>query len=82
MEALGMLLLVVGIAGSLVGGIWFLVVAFQESVLWGLGCLFCSVVSLIFLIMHWDKAYKPFLVQLVSAVPLIIASLLMEGGVQ
>ena len=78
MEVLAMLLIVVGIIGSLIGGIWFLVVAFQESVLWGLGCLLFTPVALIFLIMHWDEAGKPFLVQFAAAVPLI-AGMLMAG---
>ena len=38
MEVVGMMLIVVGVIGSLIGGIWFLVVAFQESALWGLVC--------------------------------------------
>ncbi len=77
MEVLGMMLMVVGIIGALIGGIWFLVVAFQESVLWGLGCLFVPFVSLIFLIMHWDKAGKPFLIQLAGIVPMVVGMIMM-----
>lgn len=47
-----MILLAVGFIISVVAGIWFLVVAFKQSVLWGLGCLFVPFVSLIFLIIH------------------------------
>ena len=76
MEVVGMLLMIVGVIGSVIGGIWFLVAAFQESALWGLGCLFVPLVSLIFLIQHWDKAGKPFLVQLVALVPLAAGALI------
>ena len=51
-----------------IGGIWVLIEAFKESILWGLGCIFIPLVSLIFVIMHWDKAGKPFLIQLVGIV--------------
>lgn len=64
MEMLGLLLWVVGGIIGLVGGIWFLVVAFKESIWWGLGCLFVPFVGLIFLILHWSEAGKPFLVSL------------------
>ncbi|MBI2919832.1 MAG: hypothetical protein HYY18_01970 [Planctomycetes bacterium] len=59
---------IIGLVIMLVGGIWLLIEAFKESVLWGLGCLFIPIVSLIFVILHWDKAGKPFLIQVVGAV--------------
>jgi hypothetical protein len=72
MEVIASILVVIGMLIAVVGGLWFLLVAFQESILWGLGCLFVPFVSLIFLVMHWDKAAKPFLVQLAGVVPLIL----------
>lgn len=42
-------------------GIKLLILAFQESVLWGLGSLFVPFVSLIFIIMHWERCRSPFL---------------------
>ncbi len=80
MAILGLILFVVGLIVALVGGIWFLVVAFQESILWGLGCLLFSPVSLIFLIMHWDEAGKPFLVQLAGIVPMFAGMMIMGPG--
>jgi hypothetical protein len=67
------ILFVFGIIMSAIGGIWFLVVAFQESVLWGLGCMFVPFVSLIFLISHWSNAAKPFGVSLLGSVIMVIA---------
>ena len=54
------------------GGIGFLLAAFQESLLWGLGCLLLSPVSLIFLILHWDEAGKPFLLQLAGGLAMFV----------
>ena len=40
MEVIGMILFFVGAIVAFIGGIWFLIAAFQESVLWGLGLYF------------------------------------------
>jgi len=65
MIGLSMLLLLIGYIIWIVGGIWFLIVSFQESVWWGLACLL-SPAGLIFLIVHWRVAAKPFGVQCVG----------------
>ncbi|MGY8770298.1 MAG: hypothetical protein ACKVH8_17920 [Pirellulales bacterium] len=62
MAFLGGLLSLVGSIACLVGVIWIIVIAFKESVLWGLGCLFVPFVVLIFAIMNWDSASKPALI--------------------
>ena len=79
MEVIGLILVAVGLIVALVGGIWFLVVAFQESVIWGLGCLFVPFVSLVFLVMHWDKAGKPFLIELAGIVPMFLGVFLLPN---
>jgi hypothetical protein len=68
MSTIGMILQVVGVVIGLVGGIWLLVVAFQESIGWGIGCLLCGLVGIIFAIQHWEKAKKPFLIEIGGAV--------------
>ncbi len=69
---MGMVLMILGILIAIVGGIWFLVVAFQESILWGLGCIFVPFVSLVFLVMHWQVAKKPFLIQMLGTALMIV----------
>ncbi|AKS41148.1 hypothetical protein WM2015_767 [Wenzhouxiangella marina] len=76
MEILGMIIVVAGGLLLLVAAIWFLVVAFQEHILWGLGCLLLPFVSLVFLVMHWDKAGRPFLYQLAGWAILLLGSFL------
>jgi hypothetical protein len=68
-------LLIVGGILSIVGGIWLLVVAFKESVWWGLGSFFIPFVGLIFAIMHWQVAKKPFLISLAGGVLCVIAAM-------
>jgi hypothetical protein len=80
METLGMIIGGIGGIISLIGGIWFLVVAFRETIWWGLGSIFIPFVSLIFLIIHWSDAKKPFFVSLLGAVIVVIAAILMPKG--
>ncbi len=80
MAILGLLVLIAGLIISLIGGIWFLVVAFRESILWGLGCIFIPFVSLFFLIIHWKDASKPFFVSLLGNGIILASIFLMKGS--
>jgi hypothetical protein len=71
------ILFYLGLLISIVAGIWLLVVAFKTSVWWGLGSLLLPFVSLIFVILHWQVAKKPFLWGLLGAV-LIVVPILMN----
>ena len=65
LEAVAAFAVLVGVVLVLVGAIYFVVVAFQESLLWGLAVLFLpGIVSLIFLIVEWPTAKRPFFWQL------------------
>ena len=72
METFAMILIAIGLIIALVYGIILLIKAFQTHILWGLGSLFVPFVSLVFVIMHWDIAKKPFLMGLIS-IPFYIA---------
>lgn len=76
MEILGAILMIIGAVGLLVGGVWFLATTFQEGIVWGLACIFVPFVALVFLVMHWDRAGKPFLIQVASLVPLFLGAFL------
>jgi FtsH-binding integral membrane protein len=73
------LLLVIGLALFVVGGFMFLVAAFRESVLWGIGCILLPIVQLFFLIVHWQEAKKPFAIQLLGIGILVVISMLEPG---
>ncbi len=51
----------VGILGAVASRVWFLIKAFQVHIGWGLACIFLPFASLVFLIMHWEESFKPFL---------------------
>ena len=70
-------LIILGALIAFVGGIWLLVVTFQESILWGIGSILLPLVSLIFVVMHWDVSKKPFLIQVVGCVIVIVGILML-----
>ncbi|TWT33595.1 hypothetical protein KOR34_34270 [Posidoniimonas corsicana] len=76
MGVIGSLLMGVGAIVAIVGGIWVLVVAFQESIVWGLLSLFIPFAALVFVIMHWNKAAKPFLINVAGAVLMFVGALI------
>ncbi len=66
---LGILGWVVAISGVL----WIVVVAFQDSPLWGFACLFLPPFGgLAFTFTHWSECKKPFFVQVVGSVLIFI----------
>jgi hypothetical protein len=66
------LLIIVGIIAMVIGSIGLMIKAFSESLLWGLGCLFFQPVGWIFVILHWQEAKNPFLLQVAGVVLTII----------
>ena len=64
----------IGIVLFVLGAIGTLIASFKTSFLWGLGCLLLAPVSLLFLILHWDIAKKPFLLQLIGIALLFAGS--------
>lgn len=70
-----------GLIIAAIGSICFLIATFRVSFMWGLGCFFISPLSLLFLVLHWDVAKKPFFIQLAGIGILFFGVYLQEGGV-
>jgi hypothetical protein len=73
------LLVLLGLVALLVGSITFIIAAFRTSILWGLGVFLFGPVSIVYLVLHWSDAKKPFYLQL-WGVGFVIAASLMAGG--
>ncbi|HEV7405488.1 MAG TPA: hypothetical protein VGO11_21265 [Chthoniobacteraceae bacterium] len=66
MLLLSLILLVVSILAMIYAGIWSIVQAFCRHVLWGLAVLFVPFANLLFLIVAWSDAKRPFFLYLLS----------------
>jgi hypothetical protein len=64
MEIASLALIAIGALIAVIYGIQLLIAAFRTSFLWGLGSLVVPLVSILFVVTHWDQAKKPFLLQL------------------
>ena len=73
------ILVIIGYLVMAVGGIMLLIAAFQESVLWGIGCLLVPFVALFFVITHWDTAKNGFLIQM-AGLAIVVVGILAGGG--
>lgn len=82
MESLGTLLLWAGFVVSVIGAIWIIVLAFQESLVWGLLCLIIAPVQLIFGIMNWSEAKVPFLMQIGGGILYFIGLVLVAPTIE
>lgn len=68
-----------GLVLLVIGGIWFIIAAFKEGLLWGLGVLFVPFVSLVFLILGWPEAKRPFFLQLAGVGLILLAALALSA---
>ena len=64
LATLGVIAIWIGLALLVLGGVFFLIAAFREGILWGLGVVFLPFVSLVFLIVNWQRAKGAFFLQL------------------
>ena len=67
-DALGSFAVWGGMLLMLVGAVLFVLSAFRESILWGLGVIFLPFVALVYLILDWPIAKKPFFIWLYGVV--------------
>lgn len=67
----------VAMIANLVAGVWLLVLAFQESVAWGLLSLFVPCAQLVFIAQHWQKAKRPALLSLGTGGAIMASSLML-----
>ena len=66
---MGLAFAVLGMLLGVVGGVGIIVLAFQESILWGLACLVIPGAALVFVIMNWEEAKTPFFISLAGLPP-------------
>ncbi|MBK8479377.1 MAG: hypothetical protein IPL39_24780 [Opitutaceae bacterium] len=73
------LFVVLGVLVVLVCNVFYIIAAFSESILWGLGVLFVPFVSIVFLVLYWDRVRKPFWVSLLVGLPMVFLGGLIQA---
>lgn len=68
MDVLAMILAGIGALILIASGIWYLVITFQKGVWWGLGNLFVPFVGIVFLVIHFRDAWRPFAANIVGII--------------
>lgn len=72
----GLAICIVGVLTLSAGGLWLLVLAFAESILWGIGCmLLWPAVIIAFTVVHWPRTRLPAIIHFSGLV------LALAGGV-
>lgn len=74
MGLIGTLIIIAGMLISVVYSVQILIIAFKESIIWGLAVIFIPFVNLLFLILFWDKCKSPFLKSLI-AIPFLLVGM-------
>lgn len=75
--SLGLILCVIGFLTGAVGGLWLFVLAFAESILWGMGTmLLWPAATVAFSVVHWPRTRIPTLLHFLGLVILIAGGVL------
>jgi hypothetical protein len=67
---------ILGVIMLLGGGIGFLGIAFIESLVWGLLCIFVPFANLVFFFMHLQDTWKSMALQIVGVILIVIGGVL------
>jgi hypothetical protein len=80
MTVIGSVVMLGGLIMVAFGAIWFLIKAFREGVLWGLGVLFVPFVAPAFLILDWPRTKRPFFLQLYGVAVALFGGFMLQSG--
>ena len=81
MEIIGQSIGYVGLGMMIIGSIWFLVVAFQQDILWGIACVLIPFVSLVYLVKYWNTASRPFITWVAGFLGLFLGKFVRDGTI-
>lgn len=65
--------LVLGWMLAFLGSLWIIVLGWQRSVAWGIGCFLLPLIQLIYVALHWKESKEAFFMILGGFVCMIIA---------
>jgi hypothetical protein len=64
---MGLLLFYLGVIICIGAYIWFVALAFSEDLWWGIGCLCCGIVQILFFFLHLNETWKPLVAYIAGA---------------
>ena len=70
-----------GICIAFIGSVMLLIQTFKKSLIWGLGCLLFWPAVLIFTIIYWKVAKKPFLIHIAGMILIVWGKSLSPNGI-
>jgi hypothetical protein len=73
LAVLALILLWTGYALCFLAGLWIVIVAWQDSVLWGVGCFLFPFLQLIYIALNWKQTKSAFFV-LIAGFAALLAS--------
>ncbi len=80
MDILGILLV---FAGASVGALFAIIIlfrAFQQSFVWGFGCLLIPFMIFVFVMLNWEESKRPFLLFLLAIPITVVGAILATQG--
>jgi hypothetical protein len=66
----------VGYALCFLGGLWIVILAWQEGILWGIGCLLFPVLQLVYVALNWKKTKSAFFLLLAGCAAFLASSII------
>lgn len=79
METIGLILVIIAMIIVFIYSIKLIIIAFQESILWGLLYLFLPFANLYFIVTRWGQCKNPFLKTLLAIPFLVIGAVLVSS---
>ncbi|WP_367104099.1 hypothetical protein [uncultured Psychrobacter sp.] len=76
MGIIGVILFFIGLVICLIYGVKLIIIAFRESILWGLLYLFLPFANIYYIITRWEKCKGPFLKTLIGVVLLFVGTMM------
>ena len=64
----------IGAVLAFVGGLGVLLAAFRTGMLWGIALLLISPLSLIYLVLYWQEAKRPFFLEMIGIIIMYASS--------
>ena len=67
-----------GYALCFFGGLWIVVLAWQDGILWGIGCFLFPPLQFVYVALNWKKSKSAFFLLLAGFAALVVSSVILR----